>query len=64
MTHKPFAVGDRVYIAARTHPWHGEAGTITRPFEVRGLAWAVALDRHYPQEAGVAENEIRHMEAA
>lgn len=56
----PFAVGDRVRIASKDHPWHGHTGTISGPFESKSapeLRWTVSLDAGC--ESAVAGNEIR-----
>ena len=57
----PFAVGDRVRITSRDHPWYGSTGTISAPFESKpapDLKWTVSLDAAWGETA-VAENEIR-----
>jgi hypothetical protein len=57
---KPFAVGDRVRIVGKHHPWQGHAGEISGPFESRSvpdLKWTVALD--FGTEAAVSESDIR-----
>jgi hypothetical protein len=59
---RPFAVGDRVLITAKSHPWSGHTGEISEPFQsgsVPDLKWTVALD--YGTETAVAENEIRRV---
>jgi hypothetical protein len=57
------AVGDRVLITGRDHPWKGHTGTISGPFETDkdlDLKWVVALDDGW-STAAVAENDIRRV---
>ena len=55
-----FAVGDRVRITSRDHPWHGHTGTISAPFssdKAPDLKWTVSVDGWC--EAAVSESDIR-----
>lgn len=56
-----FAIGDRVRIISRDHPWYGSTGTISEPFESASapdLKWSVSLEAVWGS-AAVAERDIR-----
>lgn len=57
-----FAVGDRVRIVDRTHPWARHSGQILAPLDVPSepdLKWEVELDGWLGHRTAVAEDEIR-----
>lgn len=55
-----FEPGDRVMIAAASHPWHGHAGVVARAFNIVGLDWCVRLDDgdYSGHEVGVADRDL------
>jgi hypothetical protein len=63
-----FAAGDRVRIAASSHPWSGSKGVLVRPFPEAGPDWWKvrlerddALDGH---QAAAGEADLRHEQQA
>lgn len=59
------AVGDRVFIVGRDHPWRGHAGTIVEEFMPElGLEWAVEVVTSGIGApcAGCSERDLRRVE--
>lgn len=58
-----YAIGDRVEIVNRDHPWVGRRGHIVEPFKAAGLDWSVELEgqdgNYFGQRVAVGEGEIR-----